>query len=190
MKFAVFCPVPSKKIGISLNLCPGEESLRFRTSVRNLKPISETLSESFLGFVRMYETLKDLPLGTGLVKYLIFLECNYKRCSIEINNNIYMNLKLSKNLLIQLFSMVSLINLVWLEDTFSKIFKISIFRFKRSRFLKLTSLMLGRRNFQPKFLSCMSFLASLSRCAAVFDWREIKQPFDKKYLEEKYISNR
>ena len=57
---------------------PEEEPLRFRTDIRDLKSISETLFESFLGFLHPHETLKILPLGTGSVIYLFFLECRYK----------------------------------------------------------------------------------------------------------------
>ncbi len=67
--------IHSKKIDILLNLYPEEEPLRFRTNLRNLKTIRGTRFESFLSFARMYETLKVLPLDTGSVEYLLFLEC-------------------------------------------------------------------------------------------------------------------
>ncbi len=73
--------IHSKKIGALPNLCPGEEPLRFRTDFPNLKRFRSKSAECFLGSENLYETLKVLPLGTGSVEYLFFLECrNFASC--------------------------------------------------------------------------------------------------------------
>ena len=52
-----------------------EEPLRFSIGLPKLKGIGELFAEPFLGSVNPYETLKVLPLDTGLVMNLFFLEC-------------------------------------------------------------------------------------------------------------------
>jgi hypothetical protein len=64
--------VYSKKIGILPNLHPGEEPLRYCTDIQNLKNISKTLLEYFLGFVHPHETLKVLLLSIGSIIYVLF----------------------------------------------------------------------------------------------------------------------
>jgi hypothetical protein len=67
-----------KKIGTLPNLCPGEEPLRFRADLPNLKRFCSKSAECFLGSADPYETLKVLHPGTGSVKHLFFLECSWR----------------------------------------------------------------------------------------------------------------
>ncbi len=53
---------------------PRLRTFKVFTDIQNLKSISKTLFEYFLGFVHPHETLKVLPLGTGSIIYLSFLE--------------------------------------------------------------------------------------------------------------------
>jgi hypothetical protein len=78
----------SKKIGISLNLCPREEPLGFRTDVRNLNRIRK-VSEIVFRFRISVRNLKDSSPGHRFSEMPIFLECKLKFMGLKPDNNKY-----------------------------------------------------------------------------------------------------